>query len=106
MSTIREEEVQTVLPANANTPICKEEAGVDTTMAANSTTCVSDDEVETSSSAGTIVPVRGEEKLNSETVVIGYFLQVPAVKWHPMLEMMSKAGLTQGQYERKVLAQG
>ena len=105
MTPICEEEVQAILPASASTSTY-EEAGVDVNMAANSTTSVSDEEVKTSSSASTIVRVRGEEELNGEMVVIGYFLQVPSVKWHPQLEMMSKAGLTQKQYEQRVLAQG
>lgn len=106
MTTIREEEVQKILPAIASTSTYEEEAGVDINMAANSTTSVSSEEVKASSSASTIVPVRGKEELNSEMVVIGYFLQVPSVKWHPKLEMMSKAGVTQRQYEQKVLVQG
>ena len=107
MTPIREEEVQTALSANAATALCKVEASVNTNVAADSTTPIDDEEIKTSSSASTIVPVREEEEeLDSEMIVVGYFFQVPSVKWHPKLEMMSKAGLSQGQYEQKVLAQG
>ena len=108
MTPIREEEVQTTLSANASTTICKDEAAVNINVAANSTTPIDEEEVKTSSSASTIVPVREEEEeeLDSGMIVVGYFFQVPSVKWHPKLEMMSKAGLSQGQYEQKVLAQG
>lgn len=100
MTPIHEEEVENTMSANAGIPILKEEADVNINMAANTTTLVGEEEVMTSSSASTIVPNHDEEEL----IVIGYFFQVPSVKWHPNLEMMSKAGLTQGQYEQKVLA--
>ena len=107
MIPIREEEVEVTISANVGTHTLKEEANVNANMAAKTTTPVSEEEVKTSSSASTIVPVREEEEqqLDSGVVVIGFFFQVPTVKWHPKLEMMSKAGLSQGQYERKVLAQ-
>ena len=106
MTPIREEEVEVTMSANVGTQTLKEEADVNANMAAKTTTPVSEEEVKTSSSASTIVPVREEEQqLDSGVVVIGFLFQVPTVKWHPKLEMLSKAGLSQGQYERKVLAQ-
>lgn len=105
MDPIREEEIQTALSANAGTPIC-EDAGVDIKTAADITTPASEEEVKTSSPASTIVPVHEHRELDGEMIIVGYCFQVPFVKWHPKLEMMSKAGLTQGQYEQKVLSQG
>lgn len=107
MTPIREEEVETILSASASTPILKEEADSNISVAANTTIPVGEEEVKMSSSASTVVPIREEEEeLNCGTIVIGYFFQIPSVKWHPQLEMMSKAGVTQGQYEQRVLAQG
>lgn len=106
MTPIREEEGESTMSANASTPIVKEQAGVNIKKAIDTTTHVGEEELNTSSSASTIVPIHDEEGRNSDTIVIAYFFQVPSVKWHPKLEMMSKSGLTQGQYERKVLAQG
>ena len=109
MTPIPEEGVESTMSANVGPCFPKKEANfdVDINIAAKTTTTDRQDEVKTSSSASTIVPVREEEEeLNGEMMVIGYFFQVPSVKWHPKLEMMSKAGLTQGQYEQKVLAQG
>ena len=109
MTPICEEEVESTMSANLGSP-ARKEPDVNTKKAANATVPDGkEEEIETSSSASTIVPVREEEKkeeLESGMIVIGYFFQVPCVKWHPKLEMMSKAGLSQGQYERKVLAQG
>ena len=95
------------MSAKICTPALEKEAEVGANKAANMTTTPDDkeEEINTSSSASTIVPL-GEEEMNGGMIVIGYFFQVPSVKWHPQLEMMSKSGLSQGQYERKVLAQG
>ena len=107
MTPIREEEGETTMSTNDGASIPKVEANVNVHMAANTTTTDGQKGVKTSNLATTIVPVREEkEELGSEMMVVGYFFQVPSVKWHPNLEMMSKAGLTQGQYEHKVLAQG
>ncbi len=107
MAPIREEEVENTMSTNDSASILEVEANANVHKTANTTTTDGQDEVKASSSATTILPVRGEEKeLDSEMMVIGYFFQVPSVKWHPNLEMMSKAGLTQGQYEQKVLAKG
>lgn len=109
MSPIREEEVESTMSANACTPNPEADANVNANMTANTATPISEkEEVKTSSSASTMIPVREKDKeeLNSGTIAIGYVSQVPSVKWHPTLEMMSKAGMSQGQYERKVLAQG
>lgn len=109
MTPIREEEVESTMSANACTSNPEGDAIVTANVTANTATPISEkEEIKTSSSASTMVPVRKEdkEKLGSGTIAIGYFSQVPSVKWHPTLEMMSKAGLSQGQYERKVLAQG
>ena len=107
MAPIREEEVETTMSTNNGASILGVEANVNVHMAANTTTINGQEEVKASSSASNILPVRKEEEEHgSEMMVIGYFFQVPSVKWHPNLEMMSKAGLTQGQYEQKVLAQG
>ena len=108
MTPILEEGVESTMSANVGPCFPKKEANfdVDINIAAKTTTTDRQEEVKTSSSASTIVPVREEEEeLDGEMMVIGYFFQVPSVKWHPKLEMMSKAGLTQGQYEQKVLAQ-
>lgn len=108
MTPIREE-VESTMSANADTHALKEEADVNINKAANTTVPVSkEEEVKTSSSASTIVPFYEEEEedVDSGIITIGYFFKVPCVKWHPEIEMMSKSGLTQGQYERKVLAQG
>lgn len=125
MTPIREEEVEhDTMPANTDAPDLKEEADVNINMAVNAapelkeeadasvniainaTALVGEEEAMNSSSASTVVPNHEEAELSSDTIVIGYFFQVPYVKWHPNLEMMSKAGLTQGQYERKVLSEG
>lgn len=106
MTPIREEEVEHTMSANIDTPDLKQEADVNVNLAETPTALVNEEEVMNSSSASTIVPNHEEVELRSGTIVIAYFYQVPAVKWHPNLEMMSKAGLTQGQYERKVLSQG
>lgn len=102
------EEIESTMPEIAGTPILKEEAGVSINVAADTTTQDGKkEEVETSSSASTVVPVNEEEEeLDSGMIAIGYFFNVPSVKWHPELEMMSRPGLTQGQYEQRVLAQG
>lgn len=105
ITPIREDEVESTTSAIADTPFIKEEVHVNINMAAKTATPVGEEEGKTSSSASTMVPIREEEELDGEMMVIGYFFQVPSVKWHPKLEMMSKAGLTQGQYEQKVLAQ-
>lgn len=109
MSPIREEEAEGNLSSKACTPNPKVDVNVTANVTVDTATAISEkEEVKTSSSASTMVPVgkKDKEELGSGTIVIGYFFQVPMVKWHPMLEMMSKAGLSQGQYERKVLAQG
>lgn len=109
MSPIREEEAEGTMSANVCTPTPKSDAIVNANMTANTATPIGEkEEVKTSSSASTMAPVGKEDKeeLGSGTISIGYFFQVPCVKWNPTLEMMSKAGLSQGQYERKVLAQG
>ena len=124
MTPIREEEVEHTMSADSGapevkeeadvninlavnaTPQVKEEADININMAVNTTALVGEKEVMNSSAASTVVPNHEEAELSSDTIVIGYFFQVPYVKWHPNLEMMSKAGLTQGQYERKVLNQG
>lgn len=106
MTPIREEEVEHTMSANIEAPNLKQEADVNVNLAENPTVLVNEEEVMDSSSASTIVPNHEEAELSSGTIVIAYFYQVPSVKWHPDLEMMSKAGLTQGQYERKVLNQG
>ena len=106
MTPIREEESESTMSANAATPIVKEEADVNIKKGADTTTPVGEEEFKTSSSASTIVPTQKEEANKRGMVVIGYFYQVPSVKWHPNFEMMSKAGLSQGQYERIILAQG
>ena len=112
MTSIREEEIEGTMPTNVDTPSHEGNSNVNTILKENTTTPIGEEEeIKTSSSATTIVPGREEgeqdkdKKLDSGMVVIGYFFEVPSVKWHPALEMMSKAGLTQGQYERKVLAQ-
>ena len=106
MSPIREEEVEhSTMSENTDAPDLKEEADVNADMAVNATALAGEEEVMNSSSASTIVPNHEEADISSDTIVIGYFFQVPSVKWHPNLEMMSQAGLTQGQYERKVLNQ-
>lgn len=94
------------MSTNHGASVLKMEANVNVHEAANTTTTDGQEEVKASNSATNILPVREEEELDSGMMVIGYFFQVPSVKWHPNLEMMSKAGLTQGQYEQKVLAQG
>lgn len=107
MTPIREEEISSTTSANADAPILQEDANVGVQLAANTTApMVDEEEVKTPSSASTTVPVKEEAKLDSEMVVIGYCFQVPFVKWHSKLEMMSKAGLAQKQYEQKVVAQG
>ena len=106
MTPIREEEVESVMSAKTSTPALEKEADVSANKAANTTAPDGkEEEINTSSSANTIIPIR-EEELNGGMIVIGYVFQVPGVKWHPQLEMMSKSGLRQGQYERNVLAQG
>ena len=106
MTPIREEEVESIKSAQICTPALEEEADVSANNAANTTAPDgTEEEINTSSSASTIVPIR-EEELYNGIIIIGYFFQVPGVKWHPQLEMMSKSGLSQGEYERKVLAQG
>ena len=112
MTSIREEEIEGTMPTNVGTPSHEGNASVNIIMKENTSTPIGGEEVvKTSGSATTIVPGHEEGKqdndqeLDSGMVVIGYFFEVPSVKWHPALEMMSKAGLTQGQYERKVLAQ-
>ena len=109
MTPIREEEVDSSSPAHASTLVREEGPDVNANIAA--ATKISDDneedDVKRSSTATTVIPIHEQQQEpESGIILIGYFFQVPRVKWHPKLEMMSKAGLTQGQYERKVLAQG
>lgn len=110
ITPIREEEdVDSIMSADTGTRILKEDAHVNTNMVASTATPVGEEEVKTSSSASTIVPIREEqEEVDSDDhiIVVGFVFQVPSAKWHSKLEMMSKAGLSQGQYEQKVLAQG
>ena len=110
MTPIREEEVESTVAVNVGTSTLKGDACVNANPIAETTLPVSGkEEVKSSSSTSTVVPVHKgvvKKELESGMIAIGYFYQVPSVKWHPQLEMMSKAGLTQGQYERKVLAQG
>ena len=86
----------------------KVEAHVNDDKTANVATHANEEEeVKTSSPANTSAPRRekAHKEVDSGMIAIGYCFEVPSVKWHPQLEMMSKAGLTQGQYERKVWAQ-
>ena len=106
MAPIREEEVESVMSDKTSTPTLEKKANVSANKAADTTAPGGDEEkINTSSSASTIVPIRPEEQ-HGGMIVIGYVFQVPSVKWHPQLEMMSKSGLSQGEYERNVLAQG
>ena len=111
MTPIREEDIEGTLAADDGTPTPTPEG--DTGVSANVTVKTTiprseKEEIKTSSSTSTVVPVRKETEKNVDggMITIGHFSQVPSVKWHPELEMMSKAGLSQGQYERKVLALG
>ena len=111
MSPIREEDIEGTMAADDGTPTptLEGDTGVNANVAIKTTMPMSEKEdIETSSSTSTIVPLRKETEkdVDSGMITIGHFFQVPSVKWHPELEMMSKAGLSQGQYERKVLAQG
>ena len=104
MTPIREEEqVDGIISADVGT--LNEDAHVNINVASNATASTNEEEAKTSSSSSTIVPVHEEEQVNDGNIDMAYFFQVPGVKWNPKLEMMSKAGLTQGQYERKVLAE-
>ena len=111
MTPIREEDIECTMAAgdSTSTPTLEGDTGVNANVTVKTTIPGSEEEdIETSSSTSTIVPVRkeAEKDVDSGMITIGHFFQVPSVKWHPELEVMSKAGLTQGQYERKVLAQG
>ena len=111
MTPIREEDIEGTMAADdgAPTPTLEGATGVNANVTVKTTIPMSEKEdIKTSSSTSTIVPVRKETEkdVDSGTITIGHFFQVPSVKWHPELEMMSKAGLTQRQYERKVLGQG
>ena len=104
MTPIREEEqVDGIMSADVGT--LNEDANVNIDMASNTTASLGEEEANTSSSSSTIVPVHEEEQVDDGNIVVAYFFQVPSAKWNPKLEMISKAGLTQGQYERKVLAE-
>ena len=111
MTPIREEETEGTMAASDGTPTptLEGEPGVNAKVTVKTTVPLSkEEEIKTSSSTSTIVPKHKEKTkkdVDGGMITIGHFSQVPAVKWHPELEMMSKAGLTQGQYERKVLAQ-
>lgn len=111
MTPIREEDIEGTMAADDGTPTPTLEGGtgVNANVTVKTTIPRSEkEEIKTSSSTSTIVPVRKETEKNVDSgmITVGHFSQVPSVKWHPELEMMSKAGLTQGQYERKVVAQG
>ena len=104
MTPIREEEqVDGIISADVGTLI--EEAQVNINVTSNTTASIGEEEASTSSTSTTIVPVHEEEQVDDGEIEMAYFFQVPGVKWNAQLEMMSKAGLTQGQYERKVLAE-
>ena len=110
MTPIREEDIEGTMAARDSTPTptLEGDTGVNANVTVKTTIPVSEKEdMESSSSTSTIVPMHKEveKDVDSGMITIGHFFQVPSVKWHPELEMMSKAGLTQGQYERKVLAQ-
>ena len=111
MTPIREEDIEGTMAAGEGTPTptLEGDTGVNANVTVKNTIAMSEKEdIETSSSTSTIVPVHKEveKDVDSGMITVGHFFQVPSVKWHPELEMMSKAGLSQGQYERKVLAQG
>ena len=109
MPPIREEEIESTMPADVGRPTLEGDASVNAKIAANTAMATSEkEEIKTSGSTSTMVPIHQgvEKELGSGTIAIGYFFQVPCVKWHPELEMMSKVGLSQGEYERRVLAQG
>ena len=111
MTPIREEGIEDTMAAGDGTPTptLGGDTGIKANITVKTTIPMSEkEEIKTSSSTSTIVPVRKETEkdVDSGVITIGRFFQVPSVKWHPELEMMSKAGLTQGQYERKVVAQG
>ena len=104
MTPIREEEqVDGTISADVDT--LNEEAQVNINVTSNTTASIGEEETNTSSTSTTIVPVHEEEQVDDGEIEIAYFFQVPGVKWNAQLEMMSKAGLTQGQYEGKVLAE-
>ena len=103
MTPIREEELfDGIISAHGGS--LNEEAQVNINVTSNTTASIGE-EANTSSTSTTIVPVHEEEPVDDDEIEIAYFFQVPSVKWNAKLEMMSKAGLTQGQYERKVLAE-
>ena len=111
MTPIREEDIESTMAADdgAPTPTLESNTGVNAKVTVKTTIPMSEkEEIKSSSSTSTIVPVHKETEkdVDSGTITIGHFFQVPSVKWHPELEMMSKAGLSQRQYERKVLGQG
>ena len=106
LTPIREDEVEGTMSASVATPVLKEDADINITVVANATAPPGEDEVKTSNSANTTVPVRKKEEVERGTIIMGCFFQVPSIAWHSKLEMMSKPGLTQGEYERQVLAQG
>ena len=113
MTPIREEDIEDTMAADdgTRTSTLEGNSGVNANFTVNTAIPMSEkEEIKTPSSTSTIVPVRKETEkdvdVDSGTITIGHFSQVPSVKWHPELEMMSKAGLTQKQYERKVLEQG
>ena len=105
MTPIREEEqFDEIISADGGT--LSEEAQVNMNVTSNTTASIGEEEeANTSSTSTTIVPVHEEEQVDDGEIEIGYFFQVPGVKWNGQLEMMSKAGLSQGQYERKVLGE-
>ena len=111
MTPIREEDIEGTMAASDGTPTPTLEGNpvVNAKKVTFNTTVPmsTEEEIKTSSSTSTIVPMHKEKKkdVDGGMITIGHFSQVPSVKWHPELEMMSKAGLTQRQYERKVLAQ-
>ena len=104
MTPIREEEhFDGIISANGGS--LNEEAQVNVDVTSNTTASIGEEEAIASSTSTTIVPVHEEEQVDDGEIEMAYFFQVPGVKWNAKLEMMSKAGLTQGQYERKVLAE-
>ena len=104
MTPIREEEhFDGIISADGGG--LSEEAQVNINVTSNTSASIGEEEITTSSTSTTIVPVHEEEQVDDGEIEMAYFFQVPSVKWNARLEMMSKAGLTQGQYERKVLAE-